>query len=154
MKKGILLLLVGFCLGIIALWLASYYNVKIVEETIRDNVHLETTVVDVFKFTLEEEVRKKTGEPEAGFKPEDYLAVFPGLSSSDFNGVIGNSGTYVLENGKLVFNLKETGLRPTTYGGIGRTGMKTLLNNIAERSKIDLTANGTLTDVMRVLTTE
>lgn len=112
----------------------------------------ETSSYEVFRFTLEEEVVKKIGKPEEGFLPEHFIEVFPGLSISDFNGVSGTGGKYKIENGALVFVVEEAELVPSSTGFV--TGYSGLFLNVAERNKIDVATSGTITDVMRVITTE
>ena len=49
------------------------------------------TAAEVFTFTLEEEVRKKIGQPIEGYEPQMFLEVFPGLVATDFEGVEASS---------------------------------------------------------------
>ena len=107
--------------------------------------------VDVFQFTLEDEVRKKTGQPIEGFEPVMYLQVFPGLVESDFDGVEASIGKYVMVDGKLEHQLDTTKLIHSAAASIGRIGMETLLRNVATRIGIDLATDGTITDIMEAL---
>jgi len=111
-------------------------------------------VVDVFRFTLEDEVQKKSGTPIEGYEPQMFLQVFPGLVASDFEGVEASSGAYTFVAGTLTHEPDNTQLQHSAAGSITRTGYETLLANVAARNDIALQANGTVTDVMRVLVQE
>lgn len=113
---------------------------------------INQTIVDVFQFTLQDEVDKKLGKPIEGYEPQMFLQLFPGLSETDFDGVEASIGTYVIQNGRLVHNLDNTKLVHSSAGAVTRKGMKTLLDNIAKRANINLREQGTLTDIIEVLT--
>lgn len=113
---------------------------------------MEPSVVDVFRFTLEEEVKKKLGQPVEGYEPQMFLEVFPGLALTDFDGVESNAGLYQVENGELSFVPDASKLQHSASGAIGKQGLATLLENVAARTKIDLAGTGTLTDIMRAIT--
>lgn len=113
---------------------------------------VEPDVLDTFKDTLQAEVLAKQGEPIEGFVPEMFMAVFPGLVQSDFDGVEASIGKYVLRNGKLEHELGEARLVHSAATAITRKGMETLYRNVATRLGIDIYNGGTLTDVMRALT--
>lgn len=113
---------------------------------------VDQTIVDVFQFTLQDEVDKKLGHPIEGYEPQMFLQVFPGLVETDFNGVEASLGYYRIQNGKLQHEMSDTGLVHSAAGAVTRKGMKTLLNNIAARAEINLAESGTLTDIIEVLT--
>lgn len=116
-------------------------------------VMLDPLLTEVFIFTLEEEVRKKQGLPEGGYVPQMFLDSFPGLAETDFEGVEASVGYYSLnESGRIELELRDATLVHETPGAISRSGMETLLNNIAKRTGIDLQRTGTITDIVRVLT--
>ncbi len=108
-------------------------------------------VVDAFIFTLQEEVNKKTGQPIEGYEPAMFLAVFPGLTKSDFAGVDASIGTYQFANGQLRLDMDGAELVHSAAGAVTRQGMETLLYNVGERIGVDVRGDGTLTDVMRYL---
>ncbi len=108
-------------------------------------------MVDVFRYTLEEEVNKKMGKPVEGYEPKMFLDAFPGLAVTDFDGVQSNAGSYQVENGELKFEPDASKLQHSASGAIGKPGMVTLLENVATRTKIDLKGEGTVTDVMRAI---
>jgi len=110
--------------------------------------------VEVFRFTLEDEVRKKVGIPVEGFEPQMFLQVFPGLVETDFDGVEASIGGYVIENGRLEHKIDETKLIHSAAQAISREGYKTLLHNIAQRIEVDFTTDGTITDIIGALTSE
>ncbi len=113
---------------------------------------INTDVVDVFHFTLEDEVRKKNGQPIEGYLPEMFIAVFPGLVETDFQGVQASLGVYTIQDGRLTFVLDETDLIHSAAQAITRDGYKTLLQNISNRIGIDLLKDGTITDIMSSIT--
>lgn len=109
-------------------------------------------VIDVFRFTLEEEVKKKVGVPTEGFEPQMFLHVFPGLVETDFEGVKANSGVYMIESGRLELLTDDTKLQHSAAGAITRAGYERLLENVAARTSINLKGDGTITDVMSAIT--
>ena len=114
---------------------------------------VDPDIVDVFRFTLEDEVVKKQGQPIEGFEPGMLLAAFPGLAATDFDGVRASIGEYVVVDGLLEHQLGGSdGPIHSAATAINRLGYETLLNNIAARAGIDLSTDGTITDVMTVLT--
>ncbi len=119
-----------------------------------EDTSIGTDVVDVFQFTLEDEVRKKIGKPENGFEPYMFLQVFPGLAETDFDGVEASVGRYYIVDGTLQYQTGVTKLVHNAAKSIERTGMQTLLENVAKRIGIDLTTNGTITDIMRSITSQ
>tara|TARA_B100000745_G_scaffold290251_2_gene229031 strand:- start:1291 stop:1761 length:471 start_codon:yes stop_codon:yes gene_type:complete len=110
-----------------------------------------TDVIDVFRFTLEEEVQKKIGTPVEGYEPQMFLQVFPGLVETDFDGVEASIGRYAVTEGRLTYMPDDTKLIHSAATAIRRDGYETLLNNIADRIEINLTSDGTITDVMSAL---
>lgn len=112
---------------------------------------LQTSVVDVFRFTLQEEVQKKVGMPVEGYEPQMFLQVFPGLVETDFDGVQASIGQYEIQEGRLVHVLDESKLAHSAAGAITREGIETLLTNVTNRIGVDLNTDGTITDVMGAL---
>jgi hypothetical protein len=115
---------------------------------------VDPDIVDVFQFTLQDEVRKKIGQPIEGFEPQMYLQVFPGLTETDFDGVEASIGTYRFVDGQLQYQNDNTRLQHSAGGAVTRKGIETLLQNVTVRAGIDLGSDGTITDVMSVLTTK
>jgi len=113
---------------------------------------VQPDVVDTFRQTLQAEVNSKVGIPTEGYDPQMFMAAFPGLVQSDFNGVESSIGKYVLRNGRLEHEMGEARLVHSAAGAITRKGMETLYRNVAARIGIDLEHGGTLTDVMRAVT--
>jgi hypothetical protein len=113
---------------------------------------INADVVDVFRFTLEDEVRKKVGTPIEGYEPAMFLQVFPGLVETDFDGVAASIGGYTVIEGRLEHALDETQLIHSAAEAISRPGYATLLQNIADRTGVNLQADGTITDIMGSLT--
>lgn len=137
----------------LALW---YVFLPYVPEWMHRDGHnpaIDPVLTDVFVFTLEEEVRKKTGVVADGYVPADYLSAFPGLVETDFEGVAAAAGYYTVVNGRLTHTLGSTeGLVPSEATIVSRRGMETLLYNVATRVGVNLETNGTITDIMRALT--
>lgn len=123
-----------------------------VNEETQPEVKTDQTIVDAFAFTLHDEVDKKLGHPIEGYEPQMFLSVFPGLTETDFNGVEASIGTYVVENGKLGHHMDNTGLVHSAAGAVTRKGMNTLLENVVRRAEIDLSIDGTLTDIIDFIT--
>lgn len=117
-------------------------------------VRIDTDVVDVFRFTLEDEVRKKLGAPIEGYEPHMFLQVFPGLVETDFEGVQASIGSYTITEGRLEHKLDDTQLVHSAATAVTREGMETLLSNVAYRTGINLAAEGTITDIMSALIAE
>ena len=113
---------------------------------------LQPEVVDIFRETLEQEVRAKIGTPIEGYEPAMYLNVFPGLAASDFDGVQASIGQYVLVNGQLEHQLSNAQLIHSAAGAITRSGYETLYKNVAARTGINVHNGATITDLMKVLT--
>jgi hypothetical protein len=115
---------------------------------------ISADVIDAFRFTLEDEVRKKVGTPTEGYEPSMFLQVFPGLVETDFAGAQASIGSYTIVDGRLVHKLDETPLVHSAAGALSRPGYATVMQNIANRIGINLQADGTITDIMRSLTKE
>lgn len=113
---------------------------------------VDADVVDLFRATLEDEVVEKIGQPIEGFEPQMFLQAFPGLVETDFEGVEASIGFYTIRNGRLVHDTSDGVLIHSAAGAIGRPGMETLLNNVADRSGINIREEGTITDIMGVIT--
>lgn len=111
----------------------------------------DPVLVDVFIFTLQEEVRKKVGQPIEGYEPQMFLDVFPGLTETDFDGVEASVGFYHIEQGRLTFVVDESQLVHSAAEAVTRRGVETLLHNVATRTNINLNTDGTITDIMSVL---
>ncbi len=114
-------------------------------------VHTDPVLLDVFVYTLEEEVQQKIGQPIEGYEPSMFLEVFPGLVETDFEGVEASIGFYTISQGRLVHELGAPELVHSAAGAVTRRGMETLLHNVASRLEIDLGRDGTITDIMRAL---
>lgn len=111
-------------------------------------------MLDVFIFTLQDEVNKKVGVPIEGYTPSMFLQVFPGLVETDFDGAQASIGHYAIAQGRLTHVLDDTQLIHSAAGALSRPGMETLLHNVSTRLGITLNDNGTITDVMRALVRE
>lgn len=114
----------------------------------------KTDVNEVFRATLEAEVREKIGTPIEGYEPQMFLQVYPGLTATDFNNVQASIGKYVIQEGKLTHQMDPKKLVHSAAGAITKEGMKTLLQNITKRTGIDLNSGGTLTEVMNAISTQ
>ncbi|MFT7506977.1 MAG: hypothetical protein ACI92I_000114 [Acidimicrobiales bacterium] len=115
---------------------------------------INADVVDVFRFTLEDEVRKKIGMPIEGYEPAMFLKVLPGLVETDFDGVEASIGEYIVIEGQLEHKLDETKLIHSAAGAVTRAGIETLLLNTSKRIGVDLSTDGTITDIINAITSE
>lgn len=89
--------------------------------------------------------------PIEGYEPAMFLAAFPGLSETDFEGVEASIGHYTVENGRIVHKLDTTKLIHSAAKAITDRGMDMLLANTSVRLRIDLLHGGTLTQIMDAL---
>lgn len=137
---------IGFIYAGGSTWLQSHVGTTTVTPP-----QVDPVMAEVFIFTLEEEVRKKIGQPSQGYEPAMFLEVFPGLAETDFEGVEASIGYYAIEQGRLTHKLDESKLIHAAAGAVTRRGMETLLHNIAARTNINLQSTGTITDIMSVL---
>ena len=110
------------------------------------------SVQQAFGSALKSEVNRTLGVPKEGYEPYMFLEVFPGLSETDFNGAPASIGRYQMVQGKLTHMLDETRLVHTAAKALTDRGFATLLANVSLRLNIDLTNEGTLTEVMEALT--
>jgi hypothetical protein len=104
-----------------------------------------------FKTTLKNEVQNTQGIPIEGFEPAMFLKAFPGLADTDFEGVEASIGYYTIEGGKLVHKIDNSKLIHSAAQAVTDRGLDTLLSNVAVRLNVDLTKEGTLTEIMEAL---
>lgn len=152
--KVVLLIIASFALGLLAMYFLPEAVQAPSTSSGTNPVLTDSSVLDVFIFTVQEEVNKKQGRPAQGYKPDNLLRAFPGLTISDFNLVLASDGRYEVTGGELVFVPDTSGLLPTNPDSISRAGYEIMLTNVAVRNNIDMQSNGTLTDIMRVMTRE
>ena len=105
----------------------------------------------VFKVSLKNEVVRTRGVPKEGYEPSMFLVAFPGLTATDFEGVEASIGHYTIEEGKLVHKMDEKRLIHSAAKAITDRGLDRLLTNVSVRLGVDLTKDGTLTEVMAAL---
>jgi hypothetical protein len=105
----------------------------------------------LFITTLRDEVDRELGEPENGYTPQQFLAVFPGLVATDFEDVDASIGKYVVVEGQLIHVIPPDTVTHSAAAAITSRGLVTLLENIAVRAGIDLAQSGTITDIMRTI---
>jgi hypothetical protein len=104
-----------------------------------------------FKTTLKNEVVRTQGVPVEGFVPDMFLRAFSGLTITDFEGAEASIGHYTILEGKLVHKLDETKLIHSAAKVLTDRGLDTLLANVSIRLGVDLTKDGTLTQIMDAL---
>ena len=119
-----------------------------------ETVSVDTDVVRVFTDTVQTEVDRVLGEPERGYEPYMLLAVFPGLVETDFAGVPASTGWYVIADGRLQHQIPSNALRHDSAKAISRAGYETLLRTVSARIGIDLSSEGTITEVMAAISNE
>jgi len=117
-------------------------------------VRTNPDVVSAFRLSLEEEVQNQIGMPIEGYVPNMFLQLFPGLLESDFEGAAASIGFYTIENGRLVHKFDETQFIHSAAAALTFFGMGTVLDHIATRINVDLTAEGALDNIMNALTSE
>ena len=127
----------------------SPFSSNPVEFNVEKEIPLE--VQYAFKTTLKNEVNTKIGVPIEGYEPVMFLKVFPGLAETDFEGVEASIGHYTIEEGRLVHKTDTTKLIHSAAKAITDRGLDRLLGNIAVRLKVDLTQNGTLTEIIEAI---
>lgn len=146
--------LIGVCIGVGITAIAGWMGGGLITpapSTPPPTLNESPQLLDVFRFTLEDEVRKQSAVSEVGYTPDLLLQTFPGLVESDFDTVSASGGAYRVENGSLIFTRRELDLVPEIVGGLDRTGYQQLLQNVTKRLSIDLAADGTLTDVITTI---
>jgi hypothetical protein len=104
-----------------------------------------------FASTLKAEVDSSLGKPIEGYEPYMFLEVFPGLAESDFEGAQASIGMYEMQDGRLVHKPDDTRLIHSAAKVLTDEGLYMLLANVSVRLGIDLTQEGTLTEVMQAL---
>lgn len=127
----------------------SPFSSNPVEFNVEKEIPLE--VQYAFKTTLKNEVNTKIGVPIEGYEPPMFLQVFPGLTETDFEGVEASIGHYTIEEGRLVHKTDTTKLIHSAAKAITDRGLDRLLGNIAVRLKVDLTQDGTLTEIVEAI---
>lgn len=105
----------------------------------------------VFKTTLKNEVREKIGTPIEGYEPFMFLEVFPGLTETDFDNAEASIGEYAIEDGRIVHKLDTSKIIHSAAKAVTDRGLTTLLANVSVRLGVDLTDEGTLTEIMEAL---
>ena len=112
---------------------------------------VQQDVVQAFETTLKMEVDRRFGKPENGYQPYMFLDTFSGLAPTDFEGVEASIGYYTIQDGRLMHVIEETHLRHEAATAITKRGMSRLLDNITERTGINLRTTGTITEVMNAI---
>jgi len=106
----------------------------------------------LFATTVRAAVDAELGQPTEGYEPGMFLAVYPGLAATDFEGVEASIGKYVVVEGQLVHVTPPDVPLHSAVKAISNRGLRTLLENIATRGQIDLAGRGTITEVFDTLT--
>jgi hypothetical protein len=115
------------------------------------STEIPLSVLYAFKTTLKNEVQTTQGVPIEGFEPAMFLKAFPGLTDTDFEGVEASIGYYTIEGGKLVHKIDDSKLIHSAAKAVTDRGLDTLLSNVAVRLNVDLTKEGTLTEIIEAL---
>lgn len=134
--------------NIALLWTGAFSAVEQWMPFSEPTARIEQEVVDVFMFTLRDEVLKKGQMPVEGLTPAAYLAVLPGLVATDFDGVQSQIGHYAYIKGDLVHIQNRGQLVNQSAYIVTRPGMERLLQNVLNRTGLDITADDTITDVI------
>jgi hypothetical protein len=113
--------------------------------------HIPLSMQYAFKTTLKNEVVRTQGVPIEGFVPSMFLEAFTGLTITDFEGVEASIGGYTIVGGKLIHKLADDKLIHSAATAVTDRGLDTLLANVSVRLGVDLTNDGTLTQIMDAL---
>lgn len=108
-------------------------------------------VIDVFRFTIEDEVNHAITTSDEGYTPEQILRSFPGIVASDFADVPANNGRYFVQEGDVMTKLDESGLVPNHKTVLNREGYTALLENILERLDMDVVHHHSIADLLIVI---
>lgn len=119
--------------------------------TFRVDKGIPYDVQQTFQMTLRNAVKAKFGVPPDGYEPYMFMEMFPGLTESDFEGVQASIGSYTMQDGRLVYETDKTKLIHPAAKAVTDAGMNTLLANVSVRLGVDLSTNGTLTQIMNAL---
>lgn len=76
---------------------------------------------------------ERVGQPIEGFDPFIYSKAYPGLVSSDFDGVKSLQGVYSFRDDQLFLVEESNVLVHSAAGTISQDGMRTLLETLEER---------------------
>lgn len=140
-----LLFLTGFVLYV---WWNGSLIVRYDPESVAADQAVYDSLAHLFSETLREGVDERVGVPIEGYEPSMLIAAYPGLVETDFEDVEASIGKYVVVDGTLVHVTPPGALLHSAASAIGRNGYATLLKNLATRLHIDLSEDGTLTQVM------
>lgn len=141
--------LLGVMCGVVLVGVAWWSTTQLAppEETATIN----TDVLDVFRFTIEDEVDHSFTKQAAGYTPELILGSFPGIVASDFAQVPANNGTYIVQDGQVIAQANELGLVPDHKIVLNRQGYAVLLENILKRLDMDIKQEHSIADVLEVI---
>jgi hypothetical protein len=133
------------------LWWTGQLQIQVSPAPVPAAQSIDTRTVNLFVATVRSEVDTQLGAPENGYTPDLFIAVFPGLTITDFEDVEASVGKYVVVEGQLVHVMPPGVPRHSSVQAVTSRGLTTLLENVALRGQIDLTSDGTITDVMEML---
>ncbi|HMA78619.1 MAG TPA: hypothetical protein VKP88_05830 [Candidatus Paceibacterota bacterium] len=143
-----LIIITGVC---IYLWWSGRIQIDVSPQSLTVPVAADPVIANLFKTTLRSEVDRQLGVPENGYTPQMFIAAFPGLTTTDFEDVEASVGKYVVVEGQLVHVMPPGVPRHSAVDAVTSRGLDTLLRNLAQRGQIDLAEDGTLTDVMEMV---
>lgn len=143
-----LILIVGLCLY---LWTSGRLVVEYIDEPNNQLVKSTEEEAVLFGSTLRDAVDSQLGQPIEGYTPDMFIAIFPGLVATDFEGVDASIGKYVVVEGQLVHVTPPGVPLHSAATAVTSRGLRTLLDNVAARAQIDLSQDGTLTEVFDTL---
>jgi hypothetical protein len=136
------------------LWWNGNLQISVVAPVDPTTTEIDSATTNLFMTTLRGEVDRQLGAPENGYTPDMFTTVFPGLTATDFEDVEASVGKYVVVEGQLVHVMPPGVPRHNAVDAVTSRGLVTLLNNLATRGQIDLAADGTITDVMEMISGE
>lgn len=136
------------------LWWNGNLQISVTPPAEAPDAEVEATTINLFMTTLRSEVDRQIAQPSNGYTPEMFIAAFPGLTATDFEDVEASVGKYVVVEGQLIHVMPRGVPRHSAAAAVTSSGMVSLLENIATRGQIDLTSDGTITDIMGMISPE
>jgi hypothetical protein len=132
-------------------WWTGQLRIEVQPATTTTQQSVDAVTTNLFNTTIRSEVDRQLGAPENGYTPDMFITVFPGLTTTDFEDVEAGVGKYVVVEGQLVHVMPPNVPRHSAVAAITSRGFTTLLQNVAARGQINLATNGTITDIMEML---
>lgn len=112
---------------------------------------IRESTVTYFTNALRKRVITRLGWPENGFTSEMFLDILEGLETEDFAGVETEQGAYQYENSELIFKPTLDLPLHSAADAISTKGMRTLLENLSLRTKIEIKDSQSIITLIKFL---